>query len=316
MHAPSRPDPRLLTLLKSVSRSFYLSMRLLPAGLLRPIGVGYLLARASDTLADAPGATAADRLALLGEFEDAIAGRTSNLQRLAAADVGTPGERELLAALPLCLDWLRGLDDADRQDVLTVLGHITRGQRLDVERFREASAANPRALATEAELDEYTYLVAGCVGEFWTRLGFRHVANFATLPEPEMMELGQRYGMALQLVNVLRDAGDDLALGRRYVPDGNCAPWLARARAGLECGLRYGLALEGRRVRVASALPALIGAKTLSLLEVSGDFALHERVKVPRSDVRRLLVRITLALGGRSVIEREFRAALVDNRPR
>ncbi|MBP6602801.1 MAG: squalene/phytoene synthase family protein, partial [Verrucomicrobiales bacterium] len=42
-------------LLKSVSRSFYLSMRFLPAGMRDPISLGYLLARFSDTIADAPG---------------------------------------------------------------------------------------------------------------------------------------------------------------------------------------------------------------------------------------------------------------------
>src|SRR4051812_28226914 len=39
-------------LLRGVSRSFYLSIRLLPAGMREPVAVGYLLARASDTVAD------------------------------------------------------------------------------------------------------------------------------------------------------------------------------------------------------------------------------------------------------------------------
>ena len=42
----------MLALLRGVSRSFYLSIRLLPAPLRRPIAVAYLLARAADTLAD------------------------------------------------------------------------------------------------------------------------------------------------------------------------------------------------------------------------------------------------------------------------
>ena len=41
-------------LLKSVSRSFYLSMRFLPLAMREPISLGYLLARFSDTIADAP----------------------------------------------------------------------------------------------------------------------------------------------------------------------------------------------------------------------------------------------------------------------
>jgi farnesyl-diphosphate farnesyltransferase len=314
MPAPSRPDPALLTLLERVSRSFYLSICLLPAGLRRPIGLGYLLARASDTLADAPGLARDERLALVERFVAMVRG-DSPVAPIHAGAAATEAERELLAALPLCIEALRALDAADRHDVLTVLGHITQGQRLDVKRFGDASASSPRSLASDAELDEYTYLVAGCVGEFWTRLGFRHIKSFAALPQDEMLELGKRYGMGLQLVNVLRDTAEDLAIGRRYVPAGR-EPWIERARDGLQCGLRYALALDGRRVRIASALPALIGARTLALLQAAGARAAHERVKVPRREVRWLLARLALSLGSRACIEREFSRALMDNGPR
>src|SRR3954462_1279201 len=101
-----RPEKQLLTLLKGVSRSFYLSVRLLPAGLRQPVGVGYLLARASDTLADAPGVPAAERLALLDEFVAMVrGGRTPAPLRAGLA--ATAGERELLAALPACIEALR-----------------------------------------------------------------------------------------------------------------------------------------------------------------------------------------------------------------
>ena len=51
-----------------------------------------------------------------------------------------------------------------------------------------------RALSTENELDEYTYLVAGCVGEFWTDLCFRHLPKFAERSTEEMRTLGCAYG--------------------------------------------------------------------------------------------------------------------------
>jgi farnesyl-diphosphate farnesyltransferase len=40
------------SILRSVSRSFYLSIRILPARLREPVSLGYLLARTTDTLAD------------------------------------------------------------------------------------------------------------------------------------------------------------------------------------------------------------------------------------------------------------------------
>ena len=49
-------------LLKSVSRSFYLTIRVLPENLQQPIGLAYLLARASDTVADTSNAPVEVRL--------------------------------------------------------------------------------------------------------------------------------------------------------------------------------------------------------------------------------------------------------------
>ena len=54
-----------------------------------------------------------------------------------------------------------------------VLAIIISGQALDVRRFAQADAAHVVALQTEAELDDYTYRVAGFVGEFWTKICLR-----------------------------------------------------------------------------------------------------------------------------------------------
>jgi farnesyl-diphosphate farnesyltransferase len=300
-------DKSLRALLQGVSRSFFLSIQLLPSGLRRPVAVGYLLARASDTIADAPGLSRDERLKALDDFASAVRGQAA-LPDIRSTAGMTPDEQRLVQQLPQCLAALDELAPADQDDVFAVLGHIVRGQRLDVERFGDATAGAPRSLASAAELDEYTYLVAGCVGEFWTKLGFRHVPRFADRPAEEMLELGRRYGMALQLVNVLRDADGDLAMGRRYLPAQEAAPqpWIERAQSGLECGMRYAGALRNARVRVATALPALIGARTLALLRTQGPGA-----KVPRAQVRSLLWRVLLTLGRNTTLQREFRR--VDN---
>ena len=52
MQKPGHFSNAHLRLLKGVSRSFYLTIRLLPAALQAPIAVGYLLARATDPVAD------------------------------------------------------------------------------------------------------------------------------------------------------------------------------------------------------------------------------------------------------------------------
>src|SRR5204863_937711 len=125
-------------------------------------------------------------------------------------------ERALIDSLPAILEWVELLDDRDRREVRDVLQRINKGQMLDLERFGAGNGL--RALSTAADLDEYTYLVAGCVGEFWTRICFAHLQDCCDRTESEMLALGVRYGKGLQLINILRDVGSDLRAGRCYLP--------------------------------------------------------------------------------------------------
>ena len=302
-------------LLRSVSRSFYLSLRFLPKALRDPLSLAYLLARATDTIADTPEPPVALRTDALRDLAAAIQGSTPR----GTADSLAPlqndkAERTLIEQLPALLDWLGELPADDRAEVRSVLIKINRGQSLDLQRF--GAFGEIRALKNAAELDEYTYLVAGCVGEFWTRLCFAHVKNFSTRPESEMRDLGIRYGQGLQLINILRDAGNDLRNGRCYFPAdeldslGLAPPeilrepariepvmkkWIEKAEQDIEAGMEYASAIRNRRVRFATALPAKIGKRTLALLREAGPDALTRRIKVPRGEVRKMIVSSALS---------------------
>jgi farnesyl-diphosphate farnesyltransferase len=331
---PGRTQRRLGTaVLRSVSRSFYLSIRFLPTQLREPIALAYLLARATDSVADTHGISVPVRIETLKMLSDGIQGKASRdvVVNLIAAFVPLQektSERQLLESLPDCLGWLNQIEQADRNDIRGVLEKITHGQMLDLQRFD--SPQEIRALGTAADLDEYTYLVAGCVGEFWTRLCFRHVRNFSRLSEDEMLALGKRYGMTLQLINVLRDAGSDLRAGRCYFPEYelNAAhlaisrilseperfqpiyrTWLEKAKTGLESGMEYSRAIKNRRVRAATVLPALIGARTLALLVAAGSMALQRTVKVPRSEVRAMILPLAVTLASRKSIDASWKRA-------
>ncbi|WP_235965140.1 squalene/phytoene synthase family protein [Caenimonas soli] len=337
MSPADRSNPHMLVLLRGVSRSFYVSIRLLPAPLRRPIGVAYLLARAADTLADTAELRPSERRAHLETWAAAVDGRIPALAvaRLSASFAPLqqdPQERALVRALPHCLRWLDELAPADREDVRAVLRHITRGQALDIERFGQDLP--PRALDSAEQLHEYTYLVAGCVGEFWTDLCFRHLPGFATLPQQEMRELGRGFGMGLQLVNILRDAGADLAAGRCYFPADELAAagvapedilnhperfevvwrrWHAHAQDRIALGMRYADAVNSRRVRAASALPALLAARTLALMRSAGPQRLRHKVKVPRHEVRTMMARLAFTLAGRAALQSSFARLRWDN---
>ncbi|HRX54693.1 MAG TPA: squalene/phytoene synthase family protein, partial [Verrucomicrobiales bacterium] len=55
-----------------MSRSFYLSIIFLPKRMQEPVALGYLLARASDTVADTTNLPPAERLAWLDQMEAAV----------------------------------------------------------------------------------------------------------------------------------------------------------------------------------------------------------------------------------------------------
>ncbi len=290
--------------------------------------MAYLLARATDTLADTAELPAGERLAKLQLLAAAIDGDAVARAGLAAALASfaplqkDEGEKALILALPECLAWLAQLQPADQDDVREVLRTITSGQVLDVQRFGDTSALH--ALATADELSDYTWRVAGCVGEFWTRLCFRHLPGFADLPRGAMASLGRRYGMGLQLVNILRDAPADLAAGRCYLPADELAAagitpqqaalnpsvlepvmkaWRDKAAWLLDGGMEYAVAVRSRRVRAGSALPALIGARTLALLESGQSSPGAGKVKVPRSQVRAILAVVALTLASRTPMQ-------------
>src|SRR5205807_9515090 len=64
-------------ILRSVSRSFYLSIRFLPAQLREPVALAYLLARATDSVADTTGISNVVRIETLKMLSDGIGGKAS-----------------------------------------------------------------------------------------------------------------------------------------------------------------------------------------------------------------------------------------------
>ena len=211
------------------------------------------------------------------------------------------------------------LSPADQKAVRTVLNTITGGQELDLRRFAAASAEKIVALETAAQLDDYTYRVAGCVGEFWTKMCRAHLFPKRRLDEAQLLADGIRFGKGLQLVNILRDLPADLKKGRCYLPQDKLEPaglipevllspaneakfrplfhnYLDQAESHLAAGWAYTneLPFGQARVRLACAWPILVGVKTIEKLRAASVFDLQRRVKVSRGEVRGILLRSIL----------------------
>jgi farnesyl-diphosphate farnesyltransferase len=309
-------------LLRQVSRTFYLTLRVLPHAIYLQLSVAYLLARATDTIADTRLVEISRRqeaLALLRKsIEQACEGRTPLIPDFGklAQDQGSSAERMLLENICKPLGVLRDFSPEDRLCIRGVLHTITHGQEMDLSRFGTASANNILELETDLELDEYTYCVAGSVGEFWTKMCRAHLFPAARVNDEALISNGVRFGKGLQLVNILRDIPNDLRQGRCYIPrsrlhkiglepndllDPETLPrfrplydsYLDQAREHLRAGWQYTtmLPLSLVRVRLACAWPVLIGQETITKLRQANILDDRQRIKLSRPEVRRLMLR-------------------------
>ncbi|HEU5397324.1 MAG TPA: phytoene/squalene synthase family protein, partial [Verrucomicrobiae bacterium] len=314
-------------LLKSTSRSFYLTLRVLPGPVRPQIGLAYLLARTSDTIADTEIVPLAQRLQSLKKFRDRLFGHNPTPLNFGdlAQHQGNPAEKLLLEKVEDTLAALQQVSAGDQILIRAVLDTIIGGQELDLKRFSPlADREDPNdqsiiALQTEQELDDYTYRVAGCVGEFWTRICRAHLFPDVWVDEEELIADGIRFGKGLQLINILRDLPEDLKKGRCYLPLEKLQPakllpevllspanefrflplyrgYLDKAEAHLAAGWRYTNALPFSqfRVRLACAWPILIGARTLDRLRIANVLDLRQNLKISRGEVYRLMLRSLL----------------------
>ncbi len=341
------PSVLLTALLRDVSRTFYWTLRILPAAIRQQIGLAYLLARTTDTIADTEVIAVSERLKCLNDLRELISGLDREAMDLSAfiearngteaarpqtVEAGTGAvrprsaeasiaERVLLQRIPQMLHLLKQFSPHDQQFIRDVLAVITSGQELDLQRFGAVKSGDIVSLAAESDLDDYTYRVAGCVGEFWTRICRAHLFPIAAMDVELLLQRGIRFGQGLQLVNILRDLPRDLRQGRCYLPATRLAAhgfspvdllnpgndtrfrplynqYLEKAEGHLAAGWDYTnmLPRRCRRVRLACAWPILIGLRTIAKLRRENVLDPAQKIKVSRKEVKRLMLRAFLAL--------------------
>jgi farnesyl-diphosphate farnesyltransferase len=262
----------------------------------------------------------------------AFAGAPADVAALASAyrpHQATDAEAALLERLPEAIARLEALASADRAAVRGVLETLTSGMVLDLSTFPGEDATQLVALATLDDLDRYVYLVAGCVGEFWTRIHVAHRPRLAGWDVATMSSEGVRFGKALQMTNVLRDVPSDLRAGRCYLPaaalhaqglvprdllDPEAMPKLRPLYAALlhtagehyRAGWRYTHAIpRGEwRMRLACAWPLLIGEATIAALaRHPNPLAAATPVKISRATVRAILARSLATVWSNAALE-------------
>ena len=306
-------------LLAAVSRSFYLTLKALPKELREPMSLAYLLARTADTIADTASVDVAVRLDCLEQYralvKDGAEGQklSQMLREQFCPKQSDEAERRLMEKFADGIAWLRTMNPRPLAAIQSVLERIIDGQMLDIRRF--PCDGKLRRLASDTELDDYTWLVAGCVGEFWTLLCASELPGSLDpmITTEQMQDWGTRMGKGLQLINILRDIGEDTGDGRCYLP---CEPhqlqaewrrWLPICIAHLECGLSYVKHLANGKLRYATALPLLLGIQTVARMRSATWDKVLEGVKISRLDVASILAQAVMACRSPEALEKLYR---------
>jgi len=264
-------------LLLRTSRTFALSIPLLPEPTRREVTLAYLLFRVADTFEDATGWERAARIAALERLAELLDGpdpaaAEEEAQRWSAeVPCEQPGYRELLAELPAVLDDFFALAPAA---VETVRRHTRRTIEGMAGFVARTSDGGELALADLADLQLYCYTVAGIVGELLTELFLLGRPALARSAAP-LRERAAAFGEGLQLVNILKDSASDAAQGRRYLPPAiGRAEVLALARRDLAAAAEYANELQRggaeRGIVAFSALPIHLAHATLDRVEAAG----------------------------------------------
>jgi farnesyl-diphosphate farnesyltransferase len=314
-------------LLRGVSRTFALTIPVLPPELEPVIGNAYLLCRITDTIEDH---AALDPAAQADFYERFIAAAEGHGDAGAfARDFGarlTPhagaDERRLITETPRILAITAGFNPEQRAALLECVAVMGRG----MAGFQRTK--NIAGLASLAEHTHYCYVVAGCVGEMLTRLFIEYLPELAPR-RAELMRLAVSFGQCLQMTNILKDFWEDRAQGACWLPrdvfrdegldlievrpgDERFAHGYLRllglAHAHAENALRYILILPSRETGLRNfCLWALFMAVlTQRKLLAHPEFARGAEVKITRASVRRTVAWCKLTAGTDSLVRLSF----------
>jgi farnesyl-diphosphate farnesyltransferase len=318
-------------ILPAVSRTFALSIRLLPGELGAAVRCSYLICRIADTLEDEPRLPADEKAALLDLlsscFDDAAA--PTELSTRAATLHGEAAHLRLAQHTDLVFVTFRDLRPSTR-------GHVRHWVREMIAGMRKFVLAYPRGIRIQSldEYKEYCYYVAGTVGFLLTDLWHEHAPSIGVRHYAILRNHCQAFAEALQTVNILKDVARDaehenaiyipeqllrdhgsaqttiLALEREQQNHAALAPLMQLAWRDLDEATTYLLAIPRRAVaiRLFCALPLLFAYATLrDLTKKPGALARREIVKISRSEVKSLTLLSVLG-----VLSNRAMAALVD----
>ncbi len=287
----SREDPNAdlayqKAILSSVSRTFALTIPLLPSAIEKVVGNTYLLCRIVDTIEDAADLLPQTKQHLSLLFLDAVLEKSLVASFVepclkALSDYGNQDELDLIAHTPTVLRILHTCSKEDQEAVSRCVSIMSEG----MSRFHGKQTV--AGLKDLNEFERYCYVVAGVVGELLTTIFRNHSPRFAkNIQGQEALAIA--FGQALQMTNILKDSPEDRARGVSWMPaDMRQEELLRIAYQKLQDSLRYILLIpkQDLGMRRFCFLAFGLAVMTLSKIAKRKEFSNKDEVKLSRNTV-------------------------------
>ena len=201
--------------LLNVSRTFALTIPLLPEKLRDWVGNAYLLCRIVDTIEDDPVLDKELKIKYLNDFPsllkeynpDLMLDFKESLSKLISNSAKNT-ELSLVKELDSVIERYYSYDEPVRNIIKRCLEVMCSGMS-QIDRWSKISTLD--------ELDAYCYFVAGVVGELLLRL-FAFYSPKINDNYSQLLPLSVSFGAALQLTNIIKDIHDDKERGVSWLP--------------------------------------------------------------------------------------------------
>ncbi len=305
----SEQQRKIGELLSASSRTFALTIPMLPEDLRPSVELAYLLLRAADAIEDATQLMLPERLELLRNFQQQLA-HQQEWAPFADACAGFAvklepgGERSVLSNMELLFGSLEQQDAAASEIIRSHCGRVILRM---IHWLNQGTSETQLTLQDFGELSDYMYSVAGIVGELLTDLFARYDEH---CPRLSLLTRAPDFGAALQLTNIIKDAGDDAREGRQFLPEnlffigqdnGNerLSALIELAEVRLAAAIDYICLLpeSQEQIRLFCLAPVVLALATLEALTRRANEAIEgATIKIERAAVPELLLRTRMAV--------------------
>ncbi len=285
------------SILESVSRTFALTIPLLPANLEKVVANTYLLCRIVDTIEDAVCIDPKTKQVLSTLFVKTVLDSSYSEEfvkesLIALLNHPNHDEKDLIKNIPRVLRVLQSCDEKQRHAVAQCVQIMSEG--MSYFHVRQ----NQVGLEDLKEFEKYCYVVAGVVGEMLTTVFALHSAAFAkAISGKESLAIA--FGQALQMTNILKDSPEDRLRGVSWKPKGiDQTELLVIAHQKLEDSLRYIYCIPKSEPGIRQFCFLAFGLAVLTLKQIAKRHQFQEsaEVKLTRAQVSRFYIFTKIAV--------------------